>query len=199
MSGVVVLSFMSCFVDDCHSRTTMSRRSSRKSAVRLAPTIIILRPLLTDVLSLEGQYHMPSSLSPDARHLINQMLAVDPVRRITVQEITQHPFYTTDLPRYLQPLPPPPGPVLGSLSSLVVPAKPLDFEIINGLGRIEDDVVEELASKIEGVDKEDIWECLRRDDGSQGNAVKVAYMLLRDKRRLGQDCESGFCVCICCT
>ncbi|EIM92919.1 snf 1 [Stereum hirsutum FP-91666 SS1] len=135
----------------------------------------------------QGQYHMPSSLSPDARHLINQMLAVDPVRRITVQEITQHPFYTTDLPRYLQPLPPPPGPVLGSLSSLVVPAKPLDFEIIDGLGRIEDDVVEELASKIEGVDKEDVWECLRRDDGSQGNAVKVAYMLLRDKRRLGRD------------
>ena len=55
--------------------------------------------------------------------------------------------------------------------------------------RIEDDVVEDLASRMEGVDKEDIYDALRKDDGSQGNAVKVAYTLLRDKRRLGRDCE----------
>ena len=132
---------------------------------------------------------MPSYLSVDARGLINAMLAVDPVKRITIPEITQHPFYTTDLQRYLTPLPPPPGPVLGTLSSLVTPAKALDFEIIEGLGRIEEDVVDELALRMEGVDKEDIWECLRRDDGVQGNAVKVAYMLLRDKRRAGRDRE----------
>ncbi|KIJ13810.1 hypothetical protein PAXINDRAFT_100499, partial [Paxillus involutus ATCC 200175] len=135
----------------------------------------------------QGSYHMPGHLGVDARGLINSMLAVDPVKRITVPEITQHPFFTTDLPRYLTPLPPPPGPVLGTLSSLVTPAKVLDFEIIEGLGRIEEDVVDELASRMDGVDKEDIWECLRRDDGVQGNAVKVAYMLLRDKRRAGRD------------
>ncbi|KAI0065917.1 snf 1 [Artomyces pyxidatus] len=135
----------------------------------------------------QGSYHTPSYLSSDARALITGMLAVDPVKRITVPEIIQHPFFTVDLPRYLQPLPPPPGPVLGTLSSLVTPGKTLDFEIIEGLGRIEEDVVEELASRMDGVDKEDVWECLRRDDGPQGNAVKVAYMLLRDKRRLGRD------------
>jgi carbon catabolite-derepressing protein kinase len=132
---------------------------------------------------------MPQFLSPEARGLINQMLAVDPIKRITIPEITQHPFFVTDLPRYLTPLPPPPGPVLGTLSALVTPPKVLDFEIIEGMGRIEDDIVEELARLMNGVDKEDIWECLRRDDGVQGNAVKVAYMLLRDKRRLGRDCE----------
>ncbi|KAF5308996.1 hypothetical protein D9611_014913 [Ephemerocybe angulata] len=84
-------------------------------------------------------------------------------------------------------LPPPPGPVLGALSSLVEPVQPLDFEIIEGLGRIEEDVVEQLAGRMAGVSKEDIWECLRRDDGVQGNAVKVAYLLLRDKNRLGKD------------
>ncbi|TFY78903.1 hypothetical protein EWM64_g5108 [Hericium alpestre] len=87
----------------------------------------------------------------------------------------------------LQPLPPRPGPVLGTLSSFVSPAKTLDFEIIEGLGRIEQDIVDELATRIEGVDKDDIWEYLRRDDGSQGNVVTVAYMLLRDKQRLGHD------------
>ncbi|KAI0803233.1 CAMK/CAMKL/AMPK protein kinase [Irpex lacteus] len=135
----------------------------------------------------QGVYHMPSFLSSDARALISGMLAVDPVKRITVPEILQHPFFTTDLPRYLRPLPPPPGPILGPLATLVSPPKALDFEIIDGLGRIEEDVVDDLASRMEGVDREDIWECLRRDDGPQGNAVKVAYMLLRDKRRLGRD------------
>jgi carbon catabolite-derepressing protein kinase len=118
------------------------------------------------------------------------MLAVDPVRRITIAEITQHRFLTTDLPRYLTPLPPQPGPVLGTLAALVTPPKVLDFEIIEGLGRIEEDVVDELAIRMEGVDRDDVWECLRRDDGVQGNAVKVAYLLLKDKRRLGRDCES---------
>ncbi|KAG2751863.1 Pkinase-domain-containing protein [Suillus brevipes Sb2] len=123
----------------------------------------------------QGSYHMPSYLGADARGLINHMLAIDPA------------FFRTDLPRYLTPLPPPPGPVLGTLSSLVTQAKVLDFEIVDGLGRIEEDVIDELATRMEGVDKEDIWECLRRDDGVQGNAVKVAYMLLRDKRRAGRD------------
>lgn len=116
------------------------------------------------------------------------MLAVDPVKRITIPDITQHSFFTTDLPRYLTPLPPPPGPVLGTLSSLVTAPKVLDFEIIDGLGRIEEDVVDELANIMIGVEKNDVWDCLRRDDGVQGNAVKVAYLLLRDKRRLGKDC-----------
>ncbi|KAF8225164.1 Pkinase-domain-containing protein [Tricholoma matsutake] len=135
----------------------------------------------------QGSYHIPGYLSQDARGLINSMLAVDPVKRITIPEITQHPFFTTDLPRYLAPLPPPPGPVLGHLSSLVTPPKVVvDFEMIEGLGRVQEDIVEELASTMIGVTKDDIWECLRRDDGVQGNAVKVAYMLMRDKRRSGK-------------
>ncbi|KAL4246551.1 Protein kinase domain-containing protein [Abortiporus biennis] len=135
----------------------------------------------------QGVYHMPNYLSVDAKNLINGMLAVDPVKRITIPEILKHPFFTADLPRYLQPLPPPPGPIIGPLSSLVGAPKPIDYEIIEGLGRIEEDVVDELAQRLEGVDKKDVWDSLRRDDGPQGNAVKVAYMLLRDKRRLGHD------------
>lgn len=143
-------------------------------------------------MPVDGVYHMPSYLSSDARDLINAMLVVDPVKRITVPEIIQHPFFQKDLPRYLTPLPPPRGPVLGELSHLVKPPKQLDFEIIEGLGRIEDEVIEELAARMQAVDKEDIWEALRRDDGPQGNTVKVAYTLLRDKRRLGQDCGYVF-------
>ncbi|KAL0574679.1 Protein kinase [Marasmius crinis-equi] len=135
-----------------------------------------------------GEYHTPSYLSSDARSLIQAMLAVDPVKRITIPDIIQHPFFVTDLPAYLSPLPPKPGPVLGTLATLVSPpVHPMDFEIIEGLGRIEEDVVDELSARMDGVTKEDIWEALRREDGVNGNAVKVAYMLLRDKRRLGKD------------
>ncbi|KXN86004.1 Carbon catabolite-derepressing protein kinase [Leucoagaricus sp. SymC.cos] len=129
----------------------------------------------------QGNYHMPSSFSADARNLISAMLVVDPVKRITIPEILQHPFFTKDLPRYLSPLPIAPEPV--SLTALVAPPKQLDFEIIEGLGKIEEDVVEDLASRLVDVTKEDIWTCLRRDDGVQGNSVKVAYLLLRDKKR----------------
>ena len=130
---------------------------------------------------------MPSYLSQDARVLIQGMLTVDPAKRSTVPEILQHPFFTTDLPRYLSPLPSTPGPVPRQLSALVHPPNP-ESEIIEGLGRIEENIVDQLAQRIEGIEKEDIWECLRRDDGSEGNSIKVAYMLLRDKSRVGYDC-----------
>lgn len=116
------------------------------------------------------------------------MLAVDPVKRITVPEVMETNFFKMNLSRYLAPLPPP-GPVLGTLTSLVSPSKTLDYEYIDGLGRIEEDIVQSLADSMADVTLEEVWEALRVDDGIQGNAVKVAYMLLRDKRRSGADCR----------
>lgn len=135
----------------------------------------------------EGVYFLPNYLSHDARSLINGMLHVDPVKRLTIADIMNHPWFTVDLPRYLTPLPPPPGPVLGMLNSLVAAPKQLDFEMIDGLGRMEEGIVEELALRMEGVSIDEVWEALRREDGPQGNAVKVAYLLLRDKRRKGRN------------
>ncbi|KAF8527375.1 CAMK/CAMKL/AMPK protein kinase [Hysterangium stoloniferum] len=133
----------------------------------------------------EGIYHQPSHLSPDARFLLSRMLTVDPVKRITVPEILKSSFYVVDLPRYLTP--PSLPPVIGTLSSLVKPLKPIDFEYIEGLGRIDGDAVRRIADSMEGVTVDDVWNALRMDDGPQGNAVQVAYSLLRDKRR----CEKG--------
>ncbi|GAV98684.1 snf 1 [Lentinula edodes] len=136
----------------------------------------------------QGTYSIPHHVSPEARSLIAAMLAVDPVKRITIPEIIDHPFFQKDLPRYLKPLPPKPFPLLGTLSSLVSPPiHPVDFEIIPEFGRVEEDVVDDLVERIAGVTKEDIKACLRRDDGINGNVVKVAYMLLRDQRRQGKD------------
>ncbi|KAF6003191.1 serine threonine-protein kinase [Cyanidiococcus yangmingshanensis] len=55
-----------------------------------------------------GQYQMPSYLSPGARDLISKMLVVDPLARITIEQIRKHPWFTENLPRYLS-LPPPIG------------------------------------------------------------------------------------------
>lgn len=48
-----------------------------------------------------GQYVIPSHVSDLARSLITQMLTVDPTRRITVNEILQHPWFKYRLPPYL--------------------------------------------------------------------------------------------------
>jgi len=158
---------------------------SRRLHVRYPYT----RPVHCTYTSTEGKYHTPKNLPADAADLISRMLAIDPVTRITVPEITRHPFFLKDVPQYLKPLPPPPA-VVGTLSSLVAPPVSVDFELIEGLGRIDEDVVEDLAVRLTDMTKEDIWEALRRDDGPQGNTMKVAYSLLRDKRRVGKDCKS---------
>jgi 5'-AMP-activated protein kinase catalytic alpha subunit len=48
-----------------------------------------------------GVYTLPSHLSPGARDLIPRMLLVDPLKRITVPEVRQHPWFAVHLPRYL--------------------------------------------------------------------------------------------------
>ncbi|CUA70674.1 carbon catabolite-derepressing protein kinase [Rhizoctonia solani] len=51
----------------------------------------------------EGMYHVPNYLSREAQELIRGMLAVDPVKRLTVPEILTVPWVAGGMPRYLQP------------------------------------------------------------------------------------------------
>lgn len=53
-----------------------------------------------------GIYTLPSHLSALARDLIPRMLVVDPIKRMTIPQIRQHPWFTAHLPRYLA-VPPP--------------------------------------------------------------------------------------------
>jgi len=48
-----------------------------------------------------GIYTVPSYVSAGARDLIQRMLVVDPLKRITVSEIRKHPWFRTNLPWYL--------------------------------------------------------------------------------------------------
>ncbi|KAF7302482.1 Non-specific serine/threonine protein kinase [Mycena chlorophos] len=136
----------------------------------------------------EVKYEMPSYLSPGAQNLIQSMLTADPTKRLTIPQIMEHPWVRVNLPRYLTPLPPLPGPVVGMMSSIVLPPTvSMDFEFVEGLGRIDEEVVDDLAARLTDTDREEIMHSLRRNDGVRGNQVKVAYMLLKDKKRVGKN------------
>lgn len=49
----------------------------------------------------ECRYFIPQNLSPAVQDLINRMLQPNPVKRISLQEIQEHIWFTKDLPEYL--------------------------------------------------------------------------------------------------
>ena len=104
-----------------------------------------------------GIYTLPSHLSPGARDLIPRMLLVDPLKRITIPEIRQHPWFTIHLPRYIAVLQAGPSSSMGTVvdSDLVREVERLGFE--------HSFVVESLRSR-------------------QQNKATVAYHLLADNR-----------------
>lgn len=48
-----------------------------------------------------GIYSIPPYVSPGARDIISKMLVVDPLKRITIQQIMNHSWYRINLPRHL--------------------------------------------------------------------------------------------------
>jgi 5'-AMP-activated protein kinase catalytic alpha subunit len=49
-----------------------------------------------------GEFRIPSHVSPEARDLIKRMLTVDPLERITIPQLRDHPWFAASLPRFLQ-------------------------------------------------------------------------------------------------
>jgi carbon catabolite-derepressing protein kinase len=130
----------------------------------------------------EGRFHCPSYLSHDARNLVNRLLVVDPFKRATVDEIFNHPWFTVNLPPYLRAYPHAPGPLLGTLSSLMAPPKKPNHVVIPGIGQIHDYIVTEIAQLID-LSEGDIWLALKREGL---NSIKVTYCLIRDEHRRHQ-------------
>lgn len=104
---------------------------------------------------------------------------VDPFKRSTVDEIFNHPWFTVNLPPYLRAYPHAPGPLLGTLSSLMAPAKKPNQVVIPGVGHIQEFIVDELAQLID-LTPGDIWLALKREGP---NSIKVTYCLIRDEHR----------------
>lgn len=54
------------------------------------------------------------------------------------------------------------------------------------LGIIEPHIVDELCDKMAGFSRADVWDALKKE---KDNQIKVAYQLVRDHKRMLQDCE----------
>lgn len=104
-----------------------------------------------------GIYTLPNHLSSGARDLIPRMLLVDPMKRITIPEIRQHPWFTTHLPRYLA--------VMQADTIMTAP-------------RIDPEILEDVVKR--GFDKEAVIESLTTRGQSKAT---VMYHLLLDQSR----------------
>ena len=50
----------------------------------------------------DSKFYMPNFISDEVKDLINRMLQPNPVKRITIKEIRDHPWYARDLPSYIR-------------------------------------------------------------------------------------------------
>lgn len=157
-----------------------------------------------------GIFSIPSHLSEEPRNLLKRMLVVDPVRRATIAEIRENAWFQKNLPQYLQPLPPTPsterpGMQMTDMSNILAEAAaaaadghdpemtPQKYAHARGLvytqelGIVDPEIVKELSEKMQGFDRTDVWEALKKEGDNQ---IKVAYQLVRDHKRMVQDCTS---------
>ncbi|KAE8233281.1 hypothetical protein CF326_g1681 [Tilletia indica] len=146
-----------------------------------------------------GIYLLPAFLSPEVKSLLQSMLVVDPVKRITIAEIRNLPWFQVNLPAYLRPLPPTPAAESSGFDFGMTPTTEEDAEaqlkggdsaiessdpaFVPDIGTVESEIVDELAEKMLGFSKGDI-EALLAQKGD--NSVKVAYQLVRDHKRMIQ-------------
>ncbi|KAI9797573.1 MAG: Protein kinase [Candelina submexicana] len=128
----------------------------------------------------QGNFSVPNFLSSGAVDLIRRMLMVDPVRRISVQEIRQHPWFVKNLPEYLQ------LPVEEFFDTGVDPNKAIDpKKLAPGKSpavqeQIHASVIGKLG-KTMGYAKDDVQEALGKDEPS---AIKDAYLIVRENQAM---------------
>ncbi|PQE30891.1 CAMK CAMKL AMPK kinase protein [Rutstroemia sp. NJR-2017a WRK4] len=126
----------------------------------------------------KGQYNVPSYMGRDAAALIKKMLAVNPVHRATIAEIRDDPWFTTNLPAYLQP------PVEEFIDTGVDPAKAINPRAIapHASPAIQEKLhvqVTEKISKTMGYGIKDVQEALAAEEPS---AIKDAYLIVRENK-----------------
>ncbi|KAJ2661120.1 Protein kinase [Coemansia sp. RSA 1199] len=107
-----------------------------------------------------GVFTMPGYLSQGARALLSGLLQVDPLKRMSLAQVRQHVWFTTDLPEYLKPLP--------------------ESTDIEGLANLDDTIVGELERQLEMGRRALVLQLRQRGT----NPAKVAYQLTLDNRHM---------------
>lgn len=125
-----------------------------------------------------GNYNTPHYLSAGAKNIIHRMLKVNPVQRITIQEIRQDHWFNQDLDDYLR------QPVEEFIDTGVDPNKAIDpRKLAPGKPpavqeQIHESVIGKLG-KTMGYAKDDVQEALGKDEP---NAIKDAYLIVRENQ-----------------
>ncbi|KAJ2855294.1 Protein kinase, partial [Coemansia erecta] len=107
-----------------------------------------------------GVFTMPGYLSQGARAILSGLLQVDPLKRMTLAQVRQQPWFVTDLPEYLKPLP-----------------ESTDIEC---LAKLDESIIRELERQLE-MDRAVLITQLRQRGT---NPAKVAYQLTLDNRHM---------------
>ncbi|KAJ2555243.1 Protein kinase [Coemansia sp. RSA 1933] len=107
-----------------------------------------------------GVFTMPGYLSQGARAVLSGLLQVDPLKRMTLAQVRQHSWFTTDLPEYLKPLP-----------------ESTDIECLVSL---DESIINELERQLEMDHRSLVLQLRQRGT----NPAKVAYQLTLDNRHM---------------
>lgn len=129
------------------------------------------------------------------------MLVVDSNKRIKLHEIRQLPWFTKDLPSYLFAPTVAPSTADDDGDVQTVEAEESQQwnaeeerqgksgrrrEWVDGLGVVDQEIVEDLCGKIEGLTSEDVWSTLKTGGDKE---LRIAYQLCRDNKRMVEGCE----------
>jgi len=144
-----------------------------------------------------GIFSIPPFVSPEARQLLTKMLLVDSNKRIKLHEIRQLPWFQKDLAPYLfAPTTGGPRPQHddedgegdeGVEQAPWTPEAPKEGEVqrrrewVEGLGVVDQEIVDDLCGKIAGLKSEDVWTKLQ---GGEDRELRIAYQLCRDNKRM---------------
>lgn len=153
-----------------------------------------VRILLRSLLSLQ-RYHVPKYLSEDAKFLIAGMLVVDPMKRLTVQDLLMHRWTNENLPEYMKRMKTQLNPQrsLDTLTSLLdASASENSPDYIEDVGILDYEILQELAGNL-AVPPSLVRTALETEGE---NAVKVAYKLIQD-RALGHNRKPSLSPCAC--
>ncbi|EDO19533.1 hypothetical protein Kpol_1018p65 [Vanderwaltozyma polyspora DSM 70294] len=126
-----------------------------------------------------GIYTLPKFLSPGAANLIKRMLIVNPLNRISMNEIMEDEWFRVDFPEYLEPQ-----------DMKLKSSKDNNNSNDGSSEEINEDLVD-ILSRTMGYEKHEIYECLQStEDNPVSNEIRDAYMLIKESKYLMNDINS---------
>jgi len=120
-------------------------------------------PLLFSKIK-KGKYSVPPHVSPEAKDLLSRLLCVDPLSRITIPQLRDHPWFATSLPKYLTWRP----------DRLTEHTKLLDHGVLQQVVRLTGASVDEITAALQAASTPSV---------SPNHRLAVAYSVLADVKR----------------